>query len=426
MNELQSLGAAEAARRIAAGTLTSEALVRACLERIGERDGDVMAWAAIDPDAAIREARAADQAPSRGPLHGVPFGVKDIIDTHDLPTEFNSPIYRGNRPRSDAACVALARAGGAVMLGKTVTTEFAYTHPSQTRNPHNLAHTPGGSSSGSAAAVADCMVPIAIGTQTGGSVLRPGSFCGVVAMKPSFGAINRAGVKPQSDSLDTVGVFARSVEDAGLFLHLLSGIPAPDFASLGFMTPALAVCRTPRWDKAEPAARDRFEETVKRLGDAGAVMSEYKFGRNFANVYDDQETLQMYEAVRALHFEYRNCRDQVSSTLLARLDPAMNHTRERYAMAVRRAADYRAWLAEDFGGFDAILTLSAPGEAPASLTTTGDAVFNRVWTMMGTPCVSLPMGAGPNGLPLGLQVVGPYGADNRTLMIAEWIRRAIG
>ena len=425
MTDLIFLGAAEAARKIAARELRSEDLVRACLERIRERDGEVGAWAALDENAALDAARACDRNPSKGVLHGVPIGVKDIIDTAGMPTEYNSPIYRGHRPRVDASCVAIAKNAGAIVLGKTVTTEFAYTNPAHTRNPRNLAYSPGGSSSGSAAAVADRMIPLAIGTQTGGSVIRPGAFCGVIAMKPSFNTINRAGVKPQSESLDTVGVFGRSIEDAGLFLHALSGVPLPDFSTLQFLTPALGVCRTPGWGKADQSMQARFEDIVTRLARAGAVITDYALKDAFENVYADQEVIQMYEAVHALACEYTEHRHLISANLLERLDRAASHTRERYNIAQRRAANYRERIARDFGAFDAMLTISAPGEAPLGIATTGNAEFNRIWTLFGTPCVNVPAGLGPNGLPLGVQVVGPYGADNRTLTIAEWVRRVI-
>jgi Asp-tRNA(Asn)/Glu-tRNA(Gln) amidotransferase A subunit family amidase len=425
MGDPHSLGASEAARKIAARELRSEDLVRACLERIRARDAEVEAWVALDAEGALRAARDCDRNPSRGVLHGVPIGVKDIIDATGMPTEFNSPIYRGNRPRADASCVALAKNAGAIVLGKTVTTEFAFTNPGKTRNPHNLAYSPGGSSSGSAAAVADCMVPLSIGTQTGGSVIRPGAFCGVIAMKPSFNTVNRAGVKPQSESLDTVGVFARSVDDASLFLHALSGVPLPDFRPLASLAPAIGICRTAHWDRADKAMQVRFEEVVSTLACKGAVLADYHLDPSFANVYEDQEVIQMYDAVRAFAYEYATHRPLLSPILVGRLDAAVKHTRERYTIAQHRASEYRAGLAKDFKRFDALLTISAPGEAPHGIATTGSAEFNRIWTLFGTPCVNVPAGVGPNGLPLGVQVVGPFGADTRTLLVAEWVRRAL-
>src|SRR5918996_2429085 len=237
-----SLSQRGAARHVERGELTAEALVSACLERIAERDGEVRAWAFVDPDHALAQARALDRGPRRGPLHGIPFGIKDVIDTAEAPTEYNSPIYRGHRPKADAACVMALKAAGAVILGKTVTTEFANNHPAETRNPHNLAHTPGGSSSGSAAAVADFMVPLALGTQTGGSVIRPGAYCGVAACKPSFGSINRAGLKFVSESLDTIGVFARAVDELVPLLHVLTGRATAEGQP---SKPCIGVCRPP-------------------------------------------------------------------------------------------------------------------------------------------------------------------------------------
>src|SRR5687768_13590441 len=252
--------AAEAARRIARGELKSETLVRSCLERIKAREPAVEAWAFLDPELALTQARALDRATPRGPLHGVPVGIKDIIDTADMPSEYGSPIYRGHRPTADAACVALLRRAGCVILGKTVTTEFAHNHPGKTRNPHNPAHTPGGSSSGSAAAVADFMVPLAFGTQTGGSVIRPGSYCGVVAYKPTYNTLPRAGVKANADSLDTVGLYARSVEDAAFFIEALVGLSSGQIGK-----PRIGLCRTWEWDEVQPEMAAAFEGAARRL-----------------------------------------------------------------------------------------------------------------------------------------------------------------
>ena len=249
------ISATQAAREIAAGRLTSEALVRACLSRITEREAHVQAWAFLDPERAIAQARACDRGPRRGPLHGVPIGVKDVIDTADMPTAYNSPIYANHQPRADAACVAAVRRAGAVIMGKTETTEFANNHPARTRNPHNLGHTPGGSSSGSAAAVADFMVPLAFGTQTGGSTIRPSAFCGVVGYKPTFNTINRAGLKIVAESLDTIGLHARTVEDVALLATAASGRPMPEFGRRG-VTPRVGLYRTPHWDKTDEATRN--------------------------------------------------------------------------------------------------------------------------------------------------------------------------
>src|SRR3954464_15766890 len=273
-SDRHTLGAAEAARRLEARELTSEALAAACLERIAVREEAVHAWAFIERAAALAQARALDRAPRRSRLHGVPFGIKDIIDTADLPTEYNSPIWRGHRPKGDAACVTLLKQAGRVILGKTVTTEFANNHPSQTRNPHNPAHTPGGSSSGSAAAVADAMVPLALGTQTGGSVIRPAAYCGTAAIKPSFGAINRAGAKLLAESLDTIGIFSRDVEDLILMLEVLSGRAFPAKGNSG--KPKIGLCRTPRWRDADAVTQANLEQAAQRLAKAGAIVSDFE------------------------------------------------------------------------------------------------------------------------------------------------------
>lgn len=262
--ELHELSASEVAARIAAGTLTAEAYVSSCLERIAARENEVRAWACIDPEFALKQARQRDQEPRRGPLHGVPVGFKDVIDTADLPTEYNSPIYQAHRPRADASCVALAKKAGGIVMGKTVTTEFAYRHPGPTRNPHKLSHTPGGSSSGSGAAVADFMVPIALGTQTGGSTIRPAAFCGIVGYKPSFNLINRAGLKFVAESLDHIGVLARTVEDIALFAHAVCGTAMPDFGKPPYGPPRVGFCRQ-HWNAGEPAMHENSSLPHARL-----------------------------------------------------------------------------------------------------------------------------------------------------------------
>ena len=419
------LTAAEAGRRIARGQLTSEALVAACLERIAARERDVRAWAFLDADLVLAQARRLDREAPRSPLHGVPFGIKDVIDTADMPTEYNSPIYRGYQPKWDAACVALLRQAGCVILGKTVTTEFANNHPSQTRNPHNLAHTPGGSSSGSAAAVADHMVPLALGTQTGGSTIRPAAYCGAVGYKPSFNSINRAGLKFVAESLDTIGVLARTAEDAALSLQVLSGRTSPDFARPHTGIPRIGVCRTPRWQDADAPTHAAIERVASQLATAGARVDDFELPAETERLFDEHGKIMGYESARALAWEYLNHPDQISTTLRRRLDEGWQLPREAYDAARALARDCRRKLADRTRDHDFLLTPSAPGEAPDNLNTTGSSVFNRVWTLFGVPCVTLPCGAGPRGLPLGVQLVGSFDADVELLAWAHWCEQRI-
>jgi Asp-tRNA(Asn)/Glu-tRNA(Gln) amidotransferase A subunit family amidase len=419
---LNELSATEAARRIAAGEATAEALAAACLERIAERDEAVRAWAFIHAKQALAEARELDRMPRRSPLHGVPFGLKDIIDTADLPTEYNSPIYRGHRPRADAACVALLRQAGCLILGKTVTTEFANNHPSPTRNPHDPAHTPGGSSSGSAAAVADFMVPLALGTQTGGSVIRPAAYCGAFAIKPSFGSINRAGVKPVSESLDTIGIFSRDPEDLGLALEVLCGFKTPEFPSA---QPRIGLCRTPRWRDADAATQANLEDAARRLAQAGASVRDFEMPPGSDQLFDRHKVIMGFETARALAWEYANFPGEISKTLKPRLDEGWKVTRADYDAMRETARQCRRALAERMREVDFLLTPSAPSEAPRSLESTGDPVFNRAWTLLGVPCVTVPHGKGAHGLPLGVQLVGPFAGDAALLGWAQWAARSL-
>ena len=414
---LSEITGSEAARRLAASETTSEALVAACLERIAERDEQVRAWAFIDRAAALAQARSLDRAPRRSRLHGVPFGIKDIIDTADLPTEYNSAIYRGHRPKADAACVTLLKQAGCVILGKTVTTEFANNHPSQTRNPHNGAHTPGGSSSGSAAAVADFMVPLALGTQTGGSVIRPAAYCGAYAIKPSFGAINRAGTKFLAESLDTIGIFARCAGDLALAMEVLTG-RAGTRPPAG--APRIGLCRTPRWSLADAATQANVEQAARALGRAGAVMRDFELPTGSAELFDRHKVIMGYETARALGWEYQNHRSELSATLRARLEEGWSVPRAEYDAMREQARRLRRELAERLREVDFLITPSAPSEEPASLASTGDPVFNRAWTLLGVPCVTIPYGKGALGLPLAVQLVGAHEADMQLLGWAEW------
>jgi Asp-tRNA(Asn)/Glu-tRNA(Gln) amidotransferase A subunit family amidase len=420
MTRLNELGAAELAVRLGRGDITAEALARDCLERVAEREPAVRAFVRLESERVLESARALDRAGARGPLHGLPLGVKDIIDTFDLPTEYGSPIYAGHRPAADAACVALARAAGALVFGKTVSTEFATHPPGPTTNPHNAAHTPGGSSSGSAAAVADRMLPLALGTQTGGSVIRPAAFCGVVGYKPSFGLLPRTGVKPISDSFDTVGVFARAVEDAALFAATISGRDAlriPDSLN----APRLGLCRTPQWPAARPETHMLFEELPGRLVRAGARVGALELPEAFAPLADLHGTVWDYEIARCLADEHLRHPDMIREPLLGQLARGRGVAADAYDAAQRTVRECRRRLADALHDFDALVVPSAPGEAPEGLASTGDSVFNRVWTLLHGPCVNVPVGHGPKGLPLGIQVVGRFGEDAKALACAHWI-----
>ena len=417
---IHQLSALDAARAIREGRLTAEALTAACLARIAARDGELAAWAHVDAEASLAQARALDRQPARSLLHGVPVGIKDIFDTADMPTEYNSAIYRGHRPRADAAAVSLLRQAGCVVLGKTVTAEFANLHPPATRNPRNPAHTPGGSSSGSAAVVADRMVPLALGTQTAGSVIRPAAFCGVIGLKPSFGSIHRAGVKPVSDTLDTIGLFSNTVEDAALALNLLSGRPVPDFASR-LAAPRIGFARTSRWNDTDSATHAALESAARRLAAAGADVRDAVLPPAAEAFFEALSLIMNFEAARALAWERSNHREAISATLLKRLDDGWAMSREQYDNARRTARDARRQFADLMRGFDFLLTPSARGEAPKGLASTGDSLFNRVWTLLGVPCITLPCGSGPNELPLGMQLVAAIEQDTALLAHAHWV-----
>lgn len=424
MSDLNRLSATDALRQIHAGTITAEALLRSCLDRIAERDTVVQAWVRNDRDRALAQARAIDQANSRRVLGGIPFAVKDVIDTCDLPTEYNSPIYLGYCPSADASCVALTRRAGGILLGKTVTTEFASRVPGPTLNPHNPEHTPGGSSSGSAAAVADFMVPLAFGTQTGGSVIRPATYCGVVGYKPSFGTINCAGLKHLSESLDTIGVMARSVADCALLVHVTSGRVIPDLGKS--LTPRIGVCHTSRRDEASKETHELIDSTATRLSKHGAQVRVLELPTEFDRLYDDQPTISGFEAARAFGHERRVRGDLLSDHLRTMVDTFADRPRAEYTEAMRHARALRQRFSQVLrdAGLDALLTVAAPGEAPKGIASTGNALFNRNWTLLGIPCVTLPVGRGPLGLPLGVQLVADYDEDERLLACADWVYRA--
>lgn len=417
--------AAQAAAAIARGAITSEALVASCLERITDHDRDIKAWVAVDTEGALVEARALDRELARGPLHGVPVGVKDVFDTARLPTAYGSEIYAGYRPRCDAACVALLREAGGIVLGKTACTEFATRRPTETVNPRNRAHSPGGSSSGSAAAVADGMVTLAIGTQTGASVIRPAAYCGVVGYMPTYNVINRAGMKFLSDSLDTVGVFARTLVDVALLASVLAGGGMTRLDEPAARAPRIGFCRTPYWSRASAATVDALQGAAVALERGGADIVDIELPTAFGGLADAQQTIMTFEMWRALAYERQNHPQLLSPQIRALLDSGGRCTFDQYRVAQDLGMDCRTILATLFATIDVIITPSAVGEAPLGLADTGDPVFGQMWTVLHVPCVTLPLFRGPGGLPLGMQIVGPAGGDAGVLRAAAWIERCL-
>ncbi len=421
MSTPSDLGAADAVARLGKGELSSEALVADCLARIAREDGDIGAFEHVDPEGALAQARRIDALPEKPPLAGLPVAVKDVFDTEDLPTERGSEAFRGRRPTTDAAAVARLRAAGAVVLGKTVTAELAFYRPGRTRNPHDLTRTPGGSSSGSAAAVAAFLAPAAIGTQTAGSVIRPASFCGVVGFKPTFDVVPLDGVSPFAPSLDTFGLFVRDVEAVPLLLDA-AGVPAdaPRFEA----PPRLALCRTDRWPLAEPATQAAVEEAAAALARAGAALDALELPE-LDGLADDQRTIMAAEAAWTLRGVRERHGPLLSPVLREFLAEGDRIAPEQEALARDRAERCRARLPEVFAQFDALLTPAALGEAPVGLESTGDPAVDRIWTLLGTPCASLPVARGPAGLPLGLQVVGAPGGDRALAAVCAWIVAAL-
>ena len=434
--DLADLTAAAAVERIARRAISAQDYTRACLARIAAREPAVHAFVHLDPEHALAQARALDERQSKGEplgaLHGVPVAIKDIFDTSDYPAECGSPLLKGNRPTRDAASVERLRAAGAVIIGKTVTTEFAYFHPGPTRNPHDPERTPGGSSSGSAAAVAAHMVPLATGSQTNGSVIRPAAFCGVMGFKPTHGTISRARTLVLSHALDHVGVFARSLDDCALILDVLAGYDAEDpdsrkdapaafraaMAEKSKTPPRLAFVRTPVWEKADAEAQAAFERLAARLGSA---VDEVEVPDYFKAVWDDHRVIMSTDMARNLGDLVARGGTAASSQQLRDLLAEGKATSEpRYRTARDNARRYAAGLAEILKNHDAILTPSAPGVAPKGMAT-GNPAFNSLWTMTGLPAVTVPLLAGEGGMPIGVQLVGASGEDARLLRTARWL-----
>jgi len=423
---LNQLSAAEIADEIAAGKTTCEAVVRDCVARIAARDAVVKAFVNFNADLALAQARAIDRGPRRGPLHGIPIGLKDTIDTFDMPTEMGSPIYRGNRPRADAACVALLRRAGAVILGKTATCEFAGSAPPETTSPHNPAHTPGGSSSGSAAAVADYMVPAALGTQTGGSVLRPSSFCGIFGYKPTYNTFNKAGVWPAADSIDTIGWLARSIDDIELLTSVLRmQVPQPPRKLNS--APRIGVWRTDLWDTAQDETKAAIAEAAAKLGKAGAMVRDVDMPAAFTGLHViARSTIGFYERAACMAFTWDHERERLSPQMRRYIENGHEISRDEYVAGMRRLDECRALLPAELANFDVLLVPCVLGEAPKGLGATGDPSMQAIWTALHTPSMTLPTHRGPNDLPVGIQLVAQRYDDDRLFACARWIWEKIG
>jgi Asp-tRNA(Asn)/Glu-tRNA(Gln) amidotransferase A subunit family amidase len=435
-SQLNWLSASDAARGIRDGAFTSEQLTQACLARVREAEPQVQAWTFLDEEHALGQARARDQDRAEGRptglLHGVPVGIKDIIDTCDMPTEDGTVLHAGRTPSRDAAVVAALRAAGAVIMGKTVTTECATYAPGKTRNPHNPAHTPGGSSSGSAAAVAAGMVPLALGSQTNGSTIRPASFCGVYGFKPTHGLVPRTGMLKLSRTLDHVGLFARGLQDIALLAETLTGWDWDDpdtrpRATLAFreiaaqeppLPPLLGLVKPPVWDRTAPDTRDAFAELATQLA---ARIVEIELPPSTAGMLDWHRTVMEAEMAANLDREFEQGRERLSDSLRAQLARGREISALEYQRAVARIPLLNAAFEEMFERCDAFVTAAAAGTAPAGLAATGDPSFCTLWTFCGMPAISLPLMQGANGLPLGVQLVGPRGADARLLRTARWL-----
>lgn len=436
-SQLNWLSAAEAARAIRDGLISSEDLVEACLARIREIEPQVQAWAFLDPQHALAQARTLDERRKEGaplgPLHGVPVGIKDIIDTADMPTEDGTVLHAGRMPAEDATVVARLRAAGAVIMGKTVTTELATYAPGKTRNPHNPEHTPGGSSSGSAAAVAAGMVPLALGSQTNGSVIRPAAYCGVYGFKPTCGLIPRYGVLRQSRTLDQIGVFARTIEDVALACEQLAGHDERDpgsmpprarmpFARIAAeeppLPPLLAFVKTPIWDETEPETREAFEEIAAHLGDR---VEEFTLPDTVREAIAWHQTIMEAEMAASFVVEYERGRDRLSESLRGQIERGRAITAFDYQTALARIPSLIAGLDRIFERYDAILTPAVAGTAPRGLESTGSPRFCTLWTLAGMPALNLPLMRGENGLPLGVQLVGQRLGDARLLRTARWL-----
>jgi len=417
---LNLLSATQAAEKIAAGETTSLGIVEDCLARIAAREPDICAWAFVDAEMARRQARARDREPRRSAFHGVPIGIKDIFDTFDMPTAYGSPIYRGHRPATDTAIVGLLRRAGLVILGKCATTEFASPVPIGVKNPHDFGRSPGVSSSGSAAAVADYMVPMSVGSQTGGSTILPAAFCGVFGFKASLTGIDRGGIRHLRPCLDTIGLFARDLRDIATLQAIVTGhraaTPAPELKGV-----RVGVCRTPNWHQALAESVDALEQAAKELRGNGAVVHDVQMSDVFAGIEDSFRVISSVEGTRALAAEIRDHFAQLNHWVKAGQKTASQIDQAQFDKAELHVIACMAAMAEIFSSCDVVLTPSTCGEATTDLTGISNSAFNRTWTLLQGPRVNIPAYRGPNGMPVGVQIVGPVGSDSRTVALAQSI-----
>ncbi len=415
------LDATQIVKKVNNREIKCESVVKSCLERIHDREPIVKAWSQLEADRSLKIAKNIDKSQNKNLLQGLPVGWKDIIDCEGYRTTCGSPIYKKNIASINSAPVSMSIRSGALVLGKTFTTEFATSFPGPTTNPHNKLHTPGGSSSGSAAAVADFMIPVAVGTQTGGSVIRPASFCGIVGFKPSFNTISRYGVKQVSDSLDTVGIFSRNVKDAALLLAGLTG--RKEFFDISKVKPLkIAICKSDNWSQAEKTMVDSIYTASKLFSKNGIEIREINLPDVFKNLDDAHHDIEYYELSRALQHEFLSAPNLLSQAIKLRIEKGQLIKLSQYHLAIESSQKGKATAQEKlFSKYDLLITPAALGEAPKGLASTGNATFNRVWTLLGLPCITLPGFKGPNNLPLGIQFIGPIRKDIEVLSKALWI-----
>jgi Asp-tRNA(Asn)/Glu-tRNA(Gln) amidotransferase A subunit family amidase len=417
---LNLLTAAELSGKLEQKQTTSVAIVQDCLERIAAREPDIRGWAYLDPEAALSQARACDAQPRRSRLHGIPIGIKDIFDTYDMPTAYGSAIYKDFRPTMDTAVVGLMRRAGMVILGKCRTTEFASPVPVGVRNPHDFTRSPGVSSSGSAAAVADYMTPLALGSQTGGSTILPAAFCGVVGYKASLTGLDRGGVRHLRPTLDTMGLFARSVADIAALRSVLCGVePAAPVRDV--RGARIGVCRTASWSQAQPESVHALESAARSLAAAGAKIHDVEMPAVFTDINQSFNVISGVEALRAMALEARDHFSTLNHWIKDSLNAAKRVDQTQFDKAQWHVVQCQQAMAEVFKGCDAIITPSTSGEAIADVVSVSNSAFNRIWTLLHVPCVTIPAFEGPNGMPVGLQVVGPVGDDDRIIALSQGI-----